>query len=110
MAAISNLYIDQGTDFNVTVDVTNIDGSVLNLSNYTAVSQIRKTYGSSNVSATFTTSITCCSRASNTYFNRYTNIYLTAGRYVYDLNITSSAGQTTRVVEGQVVLTPGVTR
>ena len=43
MAAISNLYIDQGTDFTVTIDVTNTDGSVLNLSNYTAASQIRKT-------------------------------------------------------------------
>ena len=26
---------------------------------------------------------------------------LTAGRYVYDLNITKVPGQTTRVVEGQ---------
>ena len=35
---------------------------------------------------------------------------LDAGRYVYDLNITSGAGVTTRVVEGQAIITPGVTR
>ena len=33
-----------------------------------------------------------------------------AGRYVYDLNITSGAGDKTRVVEGQAIVTPGVTR
>jgi hypothetical protein len=35
---------------------------------------------------------------------------LASGRYVYDMNITSSAGVTTRVVEGQAIITPGVTR
>ncbi len=110
MAAISNLYIDQGTDFNVTVDVTNTDGSVLNLSNYTAVSQIRKTYGSSTVSATFATSIAAAQGQVTLTLTDTQTAGLTAGRYVYDLNITSSAGTTTRVVEGQVVLTPGVTR
>lgn len=110
MAAISNLYIDQGTDFNVTVDVTNTDGSVLNLSNYTAVSQIRKTYGSSTVSATFATSIAAAQGQVTLTLTDTQTAGLAAGRYVYDLNITSSAGTTTRVVEGQVVLTPGVTR
>tara|TARA_Y100000004_G_scaffold181430_1_gene227102 strand:+ start:338 stop:670 length:333 start_codon:yes stop_codon:yes gene_type:complete len=110
MAAISNLYIDQGTDFNVTIDVTNTDGSVLNLSNYTAESQIRKTYGSSTVSATFATSIAAAQGQVTLTLTDTQTAGLTAGRYVYDLNITSSAGQTTRVVEGQVVLTPGVTR
>ena len=110
MAAISNLYIDQGTDFTVTIDVTNTDGSVLNLSNYTAVSQIRKTYGSSTVSATFATSIAAAQGQVTLTLTDTQTAGLAAGRYVYDLNITSSAGQTTRVVEGQVVLTPGVTR
>ena len=35
---------------------------------------------------------------------------LAAGRYVYDVEITDAAGVVTRVVEGQVELTPGVTR
>ena len=47
MAIIANLFIDQGTDFSVTVDVTGADGEVLNLSGYTASAQIRKTYTSS---------------------------------------------------------------
>jgi hypothetical protein len=35
---------------------------------------------------------------------------LEPGRYVYDMNITSAGGITTRVVEGQAIVTPGVTR
>jgi len=47
-------------------------------------------------------------------FNLATNIPVTsalqAGRYVYDLNIESGGGVKTRVIEGQAVVTPGVTR
>jgi hypothetical protein len=35
---------------------------------------------------------------------------LSPGRYVYDLIVTSSGGLKTRVVEGQAIVTPGVTR
>jgi hypothetical protein len=35
---------------------------------------------------------------------------MTAGRYVYDVEITSSGGEVTRVLEGQVEVTPEVTR
>lgn len=110
MAAISNLYIDQGTDFSVTIDVTNTDGSVLNLANYTAASQIRKTYGSSSATVSFTTSIAAASGQVTLTLTDTQTAGISAGRYVYDLNITSSGGTTTRVVEGQAIITPGVTR
>ena len=35
---------------------------------------------------------------------------LAAGRYVNDVEMTSSGGGVTRVLEGQVEVTPGVTR
>ena len=39
-----------------------------------------------------------------------TTAAIDAGRYVYDLMITSGSGDKTRVVEGQATVTPGVTR
>jgi hypothetical protein len=33
-----------------------------------------------------------------------------AGRFVYDVEITASGGAKTRVLEGQVEITPGVTQ
>ena len=110
MAAISNIFIDQGTDFSITVDVTNADGSVLNLDGYTAAAQIRKTYGSSTISATFSTSIAAATGQVTLSLTDTQTSGLTSGRYVYDLNITSSGNVTTRVVEGQAIITPGVTR
>ena len=110
MAIIANLYIDQGTDFSITVDVTNSDGSVLNLSGYSAAAQMRKTYTSSSVSATFSTSIAEATGQVTLSLTDTQTTALNPGRYLYDLNITSAGGQTSRVVEGQAIITPGVTR
>ena len=109
MASISNIFIDQGTDFSITVDVTQADGAPLNLTGYSDAAQIRKTYGSSNVSAVFTTSISAAAGQVTLSLTDTQTSGLTAGRYVYDLNITSGS-TTTRVVEGQAIITPGVTR
>ena len=111
MAIIANLFIDQGTDFSIVVDVTDATGSVLDLTGYSAAAQIRKTYGSSSTSATFATSTGTPSQGKVTLSLTDTQTSgLSSGRYVYDLNITSGSGVTTRVVEGQAIITPGVTR
>ena len=110
MAIIANLYIDQGTDFSVTVDVTDSAGEILELSGYTASAQIRKTYSSSSVSATFSTSIAELAGQVTLSLTDTQTSAIESGRYVYDLNITSGGGATTRVIEGQAIVTPGVTR
>lgn len=110
MAIIANLYIDQGTDFSVTVDVTDSAGDILDLDGYTATAQIRKTYSSSTVSATFSTTISAAAGQVTLDLTDAQTSALTAGRYVYDLNIESSGGVITRVIEGQAIVTPGVTR
>jgi len=110
MAIIANLYIDQGTDFSITVDVTDSAGEILELDDYTAAAQIRKTYSSSTVSATFATSIAELAGQVTISLTDTQTAALEAGRYVYDLNITSAAGVVTRVIEGQAIVTPGVTR
>ena len=48
MATLSNIFIDQDATFTTTVTVNDSTGSALNLTGYTAVAQIRKTYLSSN--------------------------------------------------------------
>jgi len=110
MAIIANIYIDQGTDFSITVDVTNADGTALNLNGYSAAAQMRKTYTSSTVSAEFATSLVEASGQVTLSLTDSQTSALSPGRYLYDLNITSSGGNTSRVVEGQAIVTPGVTR
>jgi hypothetical protein len=110
MAILANLFIDQGTDFSITVDVSDSAGAVLDMTGSSAAGQIRKTYESSTVSATFTTSINASGGQVTLSLTDTVTSAISAGRYVYDLNVTSSGGQTTRVVEGQAIVTPGVTR
>ena len=44
MAAVSNLYIDQGADFSTTLSLTDSNGDILTLTGYSAIAQMRKTY------------------------------------------------------------------
>ena len=112
MAIIANIFIDQGVDFSVTVNVADVDGTTLDLAGYSAAAQMRKTYESSSSSASFTTAIsnpTTDGQVTLSLTDTVTNA-LSPGRYVYDLVVTSGGGLKTRVVEGQAVVTPGVTR
>ena len=111
MAIIANLFIDQGTDYTITVDVTDASGNVQDLTGYTAAAQIRKTYASTAVSSTFTTALSGVGGQVTLSLTDTQTSALADGRYVYDLNITdTNTSVTTRVVEGQEIITPGVTR
>ena len=110
MAIIANIFIDQGADFSITVDVSDANGNQLNLTGYTAAAQMRKTYESSSVSATFTTSIAAADGQVTLSLTDTVTTALSPGRYVYDLVVTDGSSISTRVVEGQAIVTPGVTR
>ena len=110
MAIISNLTVDQGSTFTAKIDVTDSDGNSINLSGYSVAGQIRKSYYSLN-SIDFQASIT--NALDGTIEISLTDQQtdgMRAGRYVYDVEITSPGGEITRVLEGQVEVTPGVTR
>ncbi len=110
MASISNIFIDQGADFTTTVTVTDSNGDAVSLVGYSAAAQIRKSY-SSSTSTAFTTSISNASGGEITITLSDTQTAaLEAGRYLYDVLITASGGDKTRVVEGQVTVNPSVTR
>ena len=110
MAVLSNLSIDQGSDFSAEIVVEDSNGDVANLTGYTGAGQIRKTYSSSTAVA-FGVTVTNASGGllTLTLTNGVTN-GMKAGRFVYDVEITkTSNGEVTRVVEGQVTINPGVT-
>jgi|TARA_R110000764_G_scaffold61494_1_gene131011 hypothetical protein len=110
MAIYSNLTVDQGSSFLAYVDVTDSSGNALDLNGYTVAGQIRKTY-SSLTAVSFSASVsnalggTISLGLSDTVTNA-----MKPGRYVYDVEILNSNGTRTRVLEGQVEVTPGVTQ
>jgi len=108
MATYSNLFIDQGSDFNFSVDLAT-EGASVNLAGYSARGQISKSYTSSTAtdfiitiddSDTLSASLTAAQTGA-----------LKPGRYVYDIEILSGDATpiVTRVVEGQIDVTPRVT-
>jgi len=110
MAVYANLSLDQGTDFSSTISLEGATGDSYDLIGYTIRAQMRKTYTSSR-SYDFVSDITnpltglCRIKMGS----EITSI-LKPGRYVYDVEVVSSDGIVFRVVEGQVDVTPRVTR
>ena len=111
VAAIANLTMDQGATFSTVITVYQ-DDSILDLAGYSAAAQMRKTYESTSTSGTFTTAISSPTTDGQVTLSMTDTVTtaLSPGRYVYDLVVTSGGGLKTRVVEGQAIVTPGVTR
>tara|TARA_R100001377_G_scaffold44329_1_gene25246 strand:+ start:1200 stop:1532 length:333 start_codon:yes stop_codon:yes gene_type:complete len=110
MATRSDMIIDQGSTFSTVVTVTDTDGSVVNLTGYTANSQIRKHATSSGATATFGISNGGTNGQLTLSLAHANTSAITAGRYVYDVEVTSGANVRSRVVEGIVTVTPEITR
>jgi hypothetical protein len=109
MAIKANLLIDQGTDYSTSINLTDDDGNIVSLSNYTANGQIRKTYSSSNA-VNFSITLQSSNGVVLLALTDTQTANLVAGRYVYDVILTDNANVTSRIVEGIVTVTPRVTK
>ena len=109
MATKANLFIDQGTTYETVLTLTDEDGNVLDLTDATAASQIRKSY-SSSLAAEFTTSINVSAGEITLTLTADQTGSIVAGRYVYDVELTDAENKITRIVEGIVTVNPQVTR
>ena len=108
MAIKANIVIDQGVDYSTNVTLTDEDENVIDLTGYTANSQIRKTFTSSNA-VTFSTSISPASGIVTLSLTANQTSNIASGRYVYDVFLTNGSGVKSRIVEGIVTVTPRVT-
>ena len=111
MASISNIFIDQGATFSTTLTINDSTGSALDLTNFTAIAQIRKS-PSSSTSTAFTVAFVS-PRTTGQITISLTPTQTTAleaGRYNYDVLITSGTNVKTRVVEGIATVNPSVSR
>lgn len=109
MAQIQNLYIDQGTTFSLSIVVNDQFGDPKDLSDYTAAAQMRKSYYS-NTAIDFTAEVSFPLDGEVTIsLTAEETSAIKAGRYVYDIEISSDE-ETLRVLEGIVVVNPEVTK
>jgi len=110
MAAKANILVDQGTTFNTLLNLTDTVGDPFDLTGYSAQSQIRQWYTSSN-SVSFTTAISTPTAGSITLsLSANTTAGMLYQRYVYDVVIIDSSNNITRVVEGILTVNPAATQ
>lgn len=107
MAVISDLFIDQGTDFSTIITISNLD-----LTGYAVASQMRKLY-SSNAAVNFVATIPVATAQQGKVkleLSAAASSAMKPGRYVYDIELTNANGKVSRPIKGLVVIDPEVTR
>lgn len=129
MAIYAAFTIDQGASFQSTITIVGSDGLPMILTGKFIYAQIRKSFSATTyrpflcniVSATLgqvSISLTAQQTSGVAFSGDTSTLLLKPGRYMYDvivsdsatLNITTAATNVSRVLEGQIEVTPSVTR
>lgn len=115
MAEMYELNINQGANLSLEIALKNQDQTPVNLTGYVARMQLRTSYVSPNIALELTTEngrliITPLSGIITLSLSATTTAALAAKKYVYDLEIVSSTGFVTRVLQGEAIVSPEVTR
>ena len=110
MATVSNLFVDAGANYSNIITVAATNGQPLNLTGYTVASQMRKSYQSSTA-YNFTASVYDAATGKvRLQLTPTQSEAIPAGRWLYDVEITSPSGSKTRGVEGIVTVNPQITQ
>lgn len=117
MAQYEEITIDQGADVAIELHLVDANGAAKNLANHTIAAKMKKTYNSDSADTYAFTSVIATPSSDGIVTLGLTNTQtdaLKAGRYVYDVEMSfvDSGGDTIieRVLEGQITVTPSVTR
>lgn len=114
MAVQYNVEIDQGADWFLNVTYENPAGTPVNITSYTAALQLRSLPDSETAVLSLTTgsgiTITGASGLIAIHATAAQTRVIDDGTYYYDLEITSPQNIVTRVIQGQAIVTPEVTR
>ena len=105
----ANYTLEKGTDFETEIDLTEDDGSPLNLTNYLGSAKIRK-YPTSRKYKSFT--ITFINRQQGRIKISLSNTQtsgLEGGRNYYDMFLTDGNGKVKKVIEGNIIVNESAT-
>jgi len=111
MAQFIELDLDQGTDFSTDLNLSNDDGTAINIANYTFSSSLRKSFYSANPTANLTVTIQSAVNGNVVLsMNAATTANIRPGRYLFDVKQVDAQNTTSRVLEGIITVNPQVTK
>ena len=106
-----NFSIDQGADFTKNFTITTDGSTAYDISGLTLQAQMRKSYDSSSAAATFTASVvTGSSGIYKLVLSNSTTADITAGRYVYDVELILADSTIEKVNYGIITVNPEATK
>ena len=109
MSGKYNIVAEQGATFNLNFRVET-DGTPWNLTGYTFAMQVRRSTSASTTLLNLTSAtMTSVGHVSATV-SAATMADVPAGRWVYDIELRSSGGEVTRILEGRFIVTAQVTQ
>jgi hypothetical protein len=103
-----NLVLEQGVDFQATFTIRNTNNAPLNLTGYSGISSIRKHPSSSTAYPLMLTFVDRLNGRIAVSMGYTATNAIEGGRYVYDVVLISPNSYRTRAVQGNVLVTPGV--
>jgi len=111
MTTFINLYVNQGEDYNVTLNIDDLD-SVLDLENSTFFGQMRKTSFSSNY---YNMSLNYAGSGNNAIdllIPSNVSNSMKPGKYMYDIFVIgpSPTMKKIKLIEGEILINPRITR
>lgn len=113
MATRYDFEIDQGSDTSIPLALKDADGRAIDLTGCTAAMQLRRSLACGDAADSLTTEngrITISGNSVILTFPHATTEDMEATRYVYDLEVTNTDDEITRVLEGYVTIRREVTR
>lgn len=110
MAYIVNFYVEAGASFSRSVTYTNEDGTLFDLTDYTAELQVRETVESATATLTVTPTIDVPTAVISWSFTPAQTSTLTASSYVYAMELTKTEGSVIRLIQGSLTISPEVVR
>ena len=112
MTTRANLYVDQGADFLINLDLFTDLGEEFNTDAYTFYASVRKLYSTTVVFNMETRVVVDDGDPNNfeIYISPDKTKDLEPGKYVYDILMVSDNGVIDKIVEGLIFIVPTVTR
>jgi hypothetical protein len=109
MSGKYNIVAEQGATFNLNFRVET-DGTPWNLTGYTFAMQVRRSTSATTTLLNLTSATMTSVGHVTATVNATTMSGIPAGSWVYDIELTSSGGQVTRILEGRFIVTAQVTQ
>jgi len=109
-AGYSDQYLEQGSTFSSQLTLADSYGNPYNLTGFTISSNAKKSYISSTIAFSFSTSVANSNNGIVLLgLDAPTSANVPYGTYVYDVIVKDAANTVSRVLEGKVYVAPGVT-